>query len=65
MKMVTLTDGGPYPAAEKVQLSAAAGCARRPALTWPPVDDDRAWFPGMTEAAVLREAGMSSVLAAP
>ncbi len=35
---------------------AAASCARRPAVTWPPVDDDRAWLPEMTEAAVLREA---------
>ncbi len=35
---------------------AAASCARRPALTWPPVDDDRAWLPGMAEGAVLREA---------
>jgi hypothetical protein len=36
---------------------AAASCARRPAVTWPPVDDDRAWLPEVTEAAVLREAG--------
>lgn len=36
---------------------AAAGCAGRPAVTCPPVDDDCAWLPGMTEAAVLREAG--------
>ena len=35
---------------------AAASCTRRPALTWPPVDDDRAWLPEMTEAAVLRKA---------
>jgi hypothetical protein len=35
---------------------AAASCARRLALTWPPVDDDRAWLPEMTEAAVLGEA---------
>ena len=43
-------------AAHDLQV-AAAGCARRPAVTWPPVDDDRAWLPEMPEAAVLREAG--------
>jgi hypothetical protein len=35
---------------------AAASCARRPALAWPPVDDHRAGLPGVSEAALLREA---------
>jgi hypothetical protein len=34
----------------------AASCARRPAFTWPPVDDHRAGLPGVPEAALLREA---------
>jgi hypothetical protein len=35
---------------------AAAGCDRRPAFAGPPVEEHRAWLPGMTPAAVLREA---------
>ncbi len=35
---------------------AAASCARRPAVAWPPVDDHRAWLPRVAEAALLREA---------
>jgi hypothetical protein len=34
---------------------AAASCARRSAVAWPPVDDDSAWLPEVTEAAVLWE----------
>jgi hypothetical protein len=35
---------------------AAASCARCPAFAWPPVDDHRAWLPGVPEAALLWEA---------
>jgi len=42
-------------AAYDLEVSAAS-CARRPAVAWPPVDDDCAWLPEVTEATVLGEA---------
>jgi len=42
-------------AAEDLKV-ASAGFARWPAFAWPPVEEHRAWLPGVPKAALLWEA---------